>query len=169
MAHGRPQIPRFGREKWCINVAKPRNFIDFSLQNATVRHFLAFWGLCFSRGVFKTHGIYVGSRFRGINNTIFYHFYDFGSLGGSWAVLGASWGLSFGSVWALCHLLGALLGSHVSLLRVWRPEKAFSEKVFLALVGAQNWWSWEALGGLLTASWGFLDALRGLLGALGGA
>ena len=43
IGHGRLQIARFGREKCCINAAKPLNFIIFSLQNATVRHFLAFW------------------------------------------------------------------------------------------------------------------------------
>ena len=61
MAHGRPQIPRFGREKWCLNVAKPTNFIDFSLQNVTVRHFLAFWKLFFYRGSFK-HKVFTWVR-----------------------------------------------------------------------------------------------------------
>ena len=40
-------------------------------------------------------------------------FYDFGSLGGSWAVLGASWGPSLGSFWTSwgqLELMLALLG-----------------------------------------------------------
>ena len=61
IGHGRPQIPRFGREKWCLNVAKPKNFIDFSLQNVTVRHFLAFWKLFFYRGSFK-HKVFTWVR-----------------------------------------------------------------------------------------------------------
>ncbi len=61
MAHGRPHIPRFGREKWCLNAAKPRNFIIFPLQNVTVRYFLAFWKLFFYRGSFK-HTVFTRVR-----------------------------------------------------------------------------------------------------------
>ena len=59
----------------------------------SVRHLLAFWGLFFLKGVCKTHGIYVGSRFRGIKKTCFYDFWA------SWRLLGR-----FGA------LLGPLLG-----------------------------------------------------------
>ena len=52
-------------------------------------------GAVFLKGVFKTHGIYVGSRFRGIKKK--HVFMTFGPLGGSWAVLGPSWGPSLGS------------------------------------------------------------------------
>ena len=84
---------RFGRGKWCIKAAKPKDFIISSLQNVTVRHFLAFWGLFVLKGVCKTHGIYVGSRFRGTKKTCFYDFWA------SWRLLGR-----FGA------LLGPLLG-----------------------------------------------------------
>ena len=50
-------------------------------------------GAVFLKGVFKTHGIYVGSRFRGIKKTCFYDFWA------SWRLLGR-----FGA------LLGPLLG-----------------------------------------------------------
>ena len=70
------------------------NFIDFSLQNVTVRHFLAFWKLFFYRGSFK-HTVFTWVRAsEGSKNDILFR-----RLWVSWRLLGR-----FGA------LLGPLLG-----------------------------------------------------------